>query len=173
MAIQSLATEITLDAYLASTFRPDCDFVDGHLEERNLGQFDHARIQALLAAWFINRENEWNIKTVVEQRVQASPSRFRIPDVCVLRGGQPKVQIIREAPLICIEVLSPDDSIQSMRTRIADYLQMGVEHIWLIDPESGEGLVCTDTSWSEVRDGRFEVPNTEIFVPLYDIIANL
>jgi Uma2 family endonuclease len=67
-------------------------------------------------------------------RVQVNSHRYRVLDVCVLRNSDPFVPIIHKAPLICIEVLSPEDRIQPMQERIDDYAQMGVEHIWLIDP---------------------------------------
>jgi hypothetical protein len=77
---------MSVEEYLASSFRPDCDYVDGQLEERNFGEFDHARLQTAIAAYFYSRRKEWNITVVVEQRVQVSPTRFRIPDVCVVLG---------------------------------------------------------------------------------------
>ncbi len=31
--------------YLSTSFRPDCDYVDGEVVERNVGEYDHARLQ--------------------------------------------------------------------------------------------------------------------------------
>jgi hypothetical protein len=31
--------------YLSTVYDPDCDYVDGEILERNLGAFDHARLQ--------------------------------------------------------------------------------------------------------------------------------
>lgn len=129
MAATSVSRALTVDEYLKSSYRPDCDYVDGFLEERNLGEYDHARIQTLVAIWFGNREREWGVRVVVEQRVQVSETRFRIPDVCLLSRDKPVEQIIRQAPLVCIEVLSPEDSVSKVRNRIADYHRMGVEHV--------------------------------------------
>ena len=42
------------------------------------------------------RRKKWGINVVVEQRVQVSPKRFRIPDVCVVLGD-PGEQILQEA----------------------------------------------------------------------------
>jgi hypothetical protein len=44
-------TQIALSEYLRTTYHPDCEFVDGELQERNVGKTDHARVQALLAMW--------------------------------------------------------------------------------------------------------------------------
>ena len=37
----TVPVELTMDEYLHTMYHPDCDFVDGHLEERNLGEFEH------------------------------------------------------------------------------------------------------------------------------------
>lgn len=32
---------VSVAEYLASSYRPDCDYVDGVIEERNLGEKEH------------------------------------------------------------------------------------------------------------------------------------
>ena len=81
MAVPALDQFMTVKEYLASSFEVDCDYVDGRLEERNLGEFDHARLQSLFDRWFGSHEADWEIVVVVEQRVQVSLTRFRVPDV--------------------------------------------------------------------------------------------
>jgi len=173
MAAPSLTRRLNVDEYLKSSFRPDCDFIDGRVEERNFGEYDHSTIQTFLANWFGRHDLNWGIRTRVEQRVQVSETRFRISDVCVTSRAFPVEQIIRRAPLICIEVLSPDDSIYRMRDRVADYLRMGVEHVWILDPATREGHICTPTGWNQPPDGIFVVPGTEIYIPLAEIFAGL
>src|SRR5579872_1908850 len=97
-------TLISVEEYLATSYRPDCDYVDGRIEERNLGELDHSSLQTAVAAYFFSRRKQWNITVVVEQRVQVSAARFRIPDVCVVLG-EPDGQIFRQPPFICIEIL--------------------------------------------------------------------
>ena len=36
---------IPVEEYLRTSYRPDCDYVDGRVEERNWGEFEHGRIQ--------------------------------------------------------------------------------------------------------------------------------
>ena len=36
---------IPVEVYLTSVYRPDCDYVDGEVLERNLGENDHGRLQ--------------------------------------------------------------------------------------------------------------------------------
>ena len=37
-----LSKLISVEEYLNTTYRPDVEYVDGEIQERNLGEFDHA-----------------------------------------------------------------------------------------------------------------------------------
>src|SRR6202163_2378234 len=126
---------VSVHEYLTTSYRPDCDYVDGMVLERNLGEYDHARLQGEAFAYFHARQKEWGLRAVPEQRVQVSPTRFRVPDVCVVKG-EPSEQIFRTPPFICIEILSKDDRLSSMQDRIADYLNFSVRYVWVIDPRT-------------------------------------
>jgi hypothetical protein len=36
----------SVNEYLNTSYSPDCDFVDGRIEGRNVGEHDHAALQA-------------------------------------------------------------------------------------------------------------------------------
>jgi hypothetical protein len=57
---------IPLQEYLETDYRPDREYVDGEIRERNVGKTEHARVQALLAAWFANHEQESILQNSVE-----------------------------------------------------------------------------------------------------------
>jgi len=42
---------VAVSEYLATSYRPDRDYVDGELHERNLGEWPHSRAQATLCAF--------------------------------------------------------------------------------------------------------------------------
>lgn len=48
---------------------------------------------------------------------------------------------------------------------------MGVETIWIVDPETRTGRVCTGASWTQTE--RLEVPGTPIYVELASLFASL
>jgi Uma2 family endonuclease len=101
------STSIPLSEYLNTSYRPDCDYIDGEVRERTLGTWSHGFLQAFLAA-FINRNwRAWQVMAATEVRVRVSTTRVRIPDVCVLRRSDPQDPVVLVPPLICIEVLSP------------------------------------------------------------------
>jgi Uma2 family endonuclease len=166
-------TQIPLSEYLNTTYRPDCDYIDGEVKERNLGERSHSFLQAIIAALFFNYFDVWNVVAGTELRVRVGATRVRIPDVCVLRRSDPADPVVLVAPLICIEVLSPGDTLRSQRDRVDDYLAMGVEHIWLIDPVSREAWIATPAGYDPLLTGEFTVPGTPIRISLAETFATL
>lgn len=81
----TLPALLSIEDYLRTSYKPDVHFVDGEIEERNLGEFDHARLQYKLASFFDVKEKLWSIQGVVEQRIRVGPTRVRI---CDLAGGR-------------------------------------------------------------------------------------
>jgi Uma2 family endonuclease len=163
------STQISVDEYLRTSYRPDCDYVDGEVLERNLGEYDHSRPQGLIYAFLFNREKEWRIRVVPEQRVQVKPSRFRIPDICVVLADSPVEAIFRRPPFICIEILSKDDTFKSLTERLDDYLAMGVPNVWVIEPHTRRGYIYNSNGILEAKDGVLRAANSEIAVPLASI----
>ena len=138
----STVTLVPLNEYLETSYRPDCDYLEGELLERNVGEWDHSRLQMLLSRLSFRREKQWGILVVTEQRVQVKARRFRVPDILVLTGP-PTGPIIKEPPFLCIEILSPSDRMAEMQERIDDYLDFGVRYVWLINPRRRRAFIYT------------------------------
>jgi Uma2 family endonuclease len=165
------STLISVSEYLKNSYRPDCDYVDGRIEERNVGEHDHSALQAALILWFGNHQQEWNIEVLPEQRVQVSPTRFRVPDVCLVSLDQPVEQILTHPPLACVEILSPEDTMRRLQEKVEDYRRFGVPNIWILDPGTRRGYNCRPSGWLEVTE--FEIPNTPIRLVLSEVFAGL
>jgi Uma2 family endonuclease len=167
-AVDFMATSslVSVDQYLTTSYRPDCDYVDGVLLERNVGEFDHGRLQTAIAAFYYNHRKQWRVHASTEQRVQVAPTRFRIPDVCVSAETEPE-QIFRTPPLICIEILSEDDRLAEMRERVEDYLNFGVPYVWILDPHQRTAWRCTSDGMYKTEELRTENPDTA--VPLAEL----
>jgi Uma2 family endonuclease len=161
----STATAVSLSEYLETSYRPDCDYLDGELLERNVGEWDHSLLQSELSRYLGNRQKQWGIRAVVEQRVQVKAKRFRVPDITVLTGP-PTGQIIQQPPFLCIEILSPSDRMAEMQERIDDYLNFGVRYVWLIHPKTRRAFVYTADGVREAKDGILSTEGPEIRVSL-------
>ena len=165
------ATQISLSEYLQTTYDPDQEYVDGELRERNVGKTDHARVQALLAHWFISHEQKWGALATTEHRMRVSPSRVRIPDVTLVRRGALNEEVLSTPPLCVIEILSPDDTWSWIQEKAIDYRAMGIENIWLIDPETRSGQASTADGWRDTME--FAIPGTPIQLSLVDLFRKL
>jgi Uma2 family endonuclease len=125
------AAPITLDEYMSTSYSPDCEYIDGAVVERNVGQGEHAFTQSKLLFRLAELTADKKLIVLVEQRTRVTQSRVRIPDVCVVQGLE---EVVMKAPLLCVEVLSPDDRWSRVIASISDYQIMGVPSVWVIDP---------------------------------------
>jgi Uma2 family endonuclease len=164
---------ISAGEYCATTYRPDREFIEGRLIERNLGEYDHSNLQGALLTYFRSRRREWNLRVLMAQRVQVRSDRFRVPDVCVFSRTQPVEQVFTAPPLVCIEVLSKDDTLRSMQDRIDDYRAFGVPNIWVLDPTKRRAYICTHGNFREPADGMLAIEHSPICIPLNDLFADL
>ncbi len=164
------ATALSIADYHEISFRPDREYIDGELRERNVGKREHPRIQALLAAWFVQHEIAWSAFALTEQRVLVTPNRVRIPDV-LLTSTEPQTETLTCPPVLVVEILSPEDTYSDTQERARDYLNMGVEMVWVIDPKSRTGRMCKGDIWQEARTLR--VPGTLIYVDLDGISKHM
>jgi Uma2 family endonuclease len=165
------ASLVSVEEYLSSSYEPDCDFVDGVLEERNLGEYDHNNLQSAILTYIRNRGKLWNVRAVVEQRIRVSGKRVRIPDVCVFLRDREIEQVLTKPPLVCIEILSPEDRWTRVEKRIEDFLAMGVEKVWVFDPQERRVFECTRSGRREVLDDLLEAPPVSIRIS--ELMADL
>jgi Uma2 family endonuclease len=164
---------VTVEEYLHTVYEPECDYVDGRIEDRNVGEYDHGLLQALLAAIFTNNRHSWGVQAVTDVRTQVKQTRFRCPDVLVVRASAPREQILTRPPLIAIEILSPEDRLNRLQTKLDDYVQFGIENIWIIDPETRRAWTADREGLHPVETGELIVPGTPIRVVLAEMFAEL
>ncbi len=161
-------TTVSIEEYLHTMYDPDVEYIDGFLKERPVVYPVHGRLQAILVQWFGRFEDEWDVIASVEVRTHVSQTRMRLPDVVVTRPG-PQGSALDEPPLIVIEILSPTDRFTDVTEKVRDYIGMGIENIWLIDPQTRRCSVRRDATWRDVE--RFEVADSPIYVDMNQIFA--
>lgn len=138
----AIATGVSLEEYLHTEYEPDCDYVDGVLEDRNVGKKRHSRTQMRLIELLSPLVAPLGFEPLPEQRLRVSRTRVRIPDVCLTPVADDS-EVPEEPPALCIEVLSSDDRPSRLARLIADYLAFGVPMIWIIDPYDRAAFVVT------------------------------
>ena len=162
---------LSIEEYLRTSYHPDADYVDGEIEERNLGEFEHARLQLLIGAFFASREKDWHIRGVVEQRIRITSSRVRVCDLALLRADAPREKVTETPPLICIEIMSTEDRLSRAKVVLADYFAIGVPNIWLIDPIRRSAFTFDANGLQEADPKNLTVANKPIRLDLTEAFA--
>ncbi len=169
----STPVHIPREEYLNTTYRPDRDWIDGETREHTMGEQPHASVQGFFTRVLGNLAADWNIRAFPEQRVQTSAANYRIPDVCVVRRATPMEPIVVTPPLLCIEILSRDDRMSDIQERVEDYLAMGVQAVWVVDPQRRRAYETLPNGAMHPVPRELTVAGTEIRIPVPDVFAEL
>jgi Uma2 family endonuclease len=162
---------LTIEEYLKISSDPDCEYVAGVLQERSVGELDHASWQKAILRWFERHEPEWGILIYPELCVQTGAENFRVPDVTILSRNAPREQVVTYPPLAVFEILSPADSMTRTLEKLADYEQMGIGAIWVIEPK--KQLYFHFSKGQLTPATIFELPDSNFTVALAEIAALL
>ncbi len=167
------ATFLTVSEYLHSSYEPDAEYVEGRIEERAVGELDHSGLQRKLLLLLSQTAMEASFVCYPELRVQVSAERYRVPDLMLVRVDAPRESIVVTPPLLCIEILSPEDTVRRMMVRVNDFLLMGVPEVWIVDSESRTIQVCTPGGSRLHTEGALQVPQTSAQVKLAEVFSVL
>ena len=168
MAAAAQAAYTPVEVYLSSSYEPDAEYVGGVIEERPMGEWNHADWQAAILEFFRSRRHEWNVRAAAELRVQVSAGNFRVPDVTVTDRNLPVEQVITHPPIAVFEILSPEDTLSRMMTKLGDYEQMGIQTILVLDP-NGRNYRYLGGSLEPLPAGPFDLPGSACRFDLAEI----
>ena len=157
-----IGTLLSVEEYLNTSYDPDVEYLDGVLVERIVGDEDHSNVQSNIIFWL--RSKYKNIKVYPEFRSRLTPTRFRLPDVCVSLTKPSSKRALLEPAFLAIEILSEDDRMTRVIEQLEEFEANGTPHIWVFDPrrkkmfrfhghalEEVEGdVIATDDPWLEL-----------------------
>jgi Uma2 family endonuclease len=172
MAAAAQIPFVPVEVYLSSSYEPDAEYVDGVIEERPMGEYDHSSWQHAIELWFAQHAREWNIRVRPELRVQVSAGNFRVPDVTILDRSLPVEQVITHPPIAVLEILSPEDTLTRMMAKLGDYAQMGIPTILVLDP-SGKNFRYTEGRLEPLPAEPFDLPGSACRFDLAEIVKLL
>lgn len=167
----AVSTPVPVEEYLRTNYDPDCDYMEGKLEERNVGERDHGELQGEIYTYFKLRSKSSRVYPFLEQRLQITPVRYRVPDICLVAGARPQEQVFTKPPLVAIETLSPEDRFIRMQEKIGDYLSFGIRYVWVIDPRTRRAWVHTSDGMKEAKDKILRTDDPVVELPLPEIFA--
>ena len=160
-----------VEEYLRTSYRPDREYRDGVVSERNVGDSSHALLQAALAAYLRRRRKVWQIQIYTELRIRAREGWYPIPDVCVYPLPAPPERFPQTMPLLWIEILSEDDRMIEVWQKAADLVDCGAPYVWIINPLTLESQLKTRADGpNEVPGKTLRLPDSPIVIPLLDVM---
>src|SRR5690348_10970093 len=124
-------TLVSVEEYLATTYKPACEYIDGVLHQKPMPTWLHGLIQTRLAA-LINY-NFRRFLAASEITVRVRPGKYLVPDVIAQGRDHIQESYPTEPVHLCVEILSPDDRISEIFAKCEDYHAWGVETAWIVD----------------------------------------
>jgi Uma2 family endonuclease len=145
------AALVSVEEYLATTYKPACDYVDGVLYPKPMATRKHSVIQSRLSQLMLGFPD---FEANTELTVQIRTGKYLVPDFVVQHRADIQDPYPTQPVHLCVEILSPEDRIGAVFTKCEDYHAWGVETVWIVDPENPR-------AW-EFRKGKrpVEVPLT-------------
>jgi Uma2 family endonuclease len=164
-----MSTKVLMDVseYLQTSFEgPDCEYLDGEIVERNMGELPHGDVQLNLGSLLRQLRKRLGIRVVTEIRIQISSTRYRVADIAVWRNDGIGTGIPTLAPFLVVEILSPEDRMVRMLPKIQEYLSIGVEWIWIVDPREQSALLYSQKNPAGIVCEILRAENPDIEIPL-------
>lgn len=156
----SLATPIlTFEDYLAYDDGTDnrYELIDGRLELMNPPRVEH-----FLIAKFLEQQLDAEIQrlslpwlTFREAGVRTGFNKSRLTDLCIVTQEQAKellgqAAVFQTAPLLIVEVVSPDSIARDYRYKRSEYAALEVPEYWIVDPlEAKVTVLRWEEGWYE------------------------
>ncbi len=146
---EPIARPITGDDLLAMGDIGRTELIDGRIVYMTPTGGEHAaleiRLGAALDAWVRPRGLGWVLVGEVGIYTRRNPDRVRGADVAFIskarRPGGPGKAFLDTAPELVVEIMSPDDRWQDVRQKIEEYFAIGVDHVWVVEPDNRVVLV--------------------------------
>src|SRR5258707_6086821 len=92
---------MSVDEYLRTSFEgSDCEYLDGEVVERNMGELPHGDVQLTLAHRLRGLRKRLGIRVVTEIRIQINARRYPVADIAVLRDDNVGTNFPTVAPLL-------------------------------------------------------------------------
>jgi Uma2 family endonuclease len=170
-----LANPVLLRHFTADEFllidHHGLELVEGRVQEKNMGAFS-----STVGAWIFGvllRGFDWQkygFFLDAEGGYQCWPrdrDRVRKPDISFVHRIRLPGGLIPEGwcpvpPDFAIEILSKNDTVEETEEKVAEYLEVGVPLVWIVDPKQREVHVYRGTLSRQTMRGQDELQDDDI-----------
>lgn len=156
--------------YIDGGARPAAEYVDGRLSPKGTGTRKHSRIQRrvleLLGAYRA-------FGAFPELHARLREQEFRIPDIIVEQKPIVNEDYPARPVYLCIEILSPDQTLQQLFDKCQRYHGWGTAYCWVIDPEEPAAWEHHRNRQPDLRSAAETLTAGEISLPVAEIFSVL
>jgi Uma2 family endonuclease len=140
---------ITGEELLAMGDIGPCELIDGRIVSMSPTGSEHGVVESNLifelSSFARQTKLGWVMGGEVGLYTRYNPDRVRGADVVFiskesLPDGPPR-GFLETAPELVVEIISPGDRWQNIRQKIEEYFAIGVEWVWIVEPENRTVLV--------------------------------
>lgn len=139
---------ITGDELLAMGDIGPCELIDGRIVYMSPVGDEHAILEFRLGRWLGNfgetHDLGWVLGGEVGIYIRRNPDRVRAADIVFVSKQKLKKWTkgyLSVTPELVVEIVSPRDTWQALRQKIAEYFSIGVERVWIVEPDQRQVLV--------------------------------
>ncbi len=125
---------VSVEEYLATSYKPACDYLDGVLRQKPLPTWKHGLLQGWLMQLINTAFSSFVAGSEVTLRIREG--RYLVPDVIAQRRDHIQDPYPTEPVHLCIEILSPDDRTSELFAKCEEYHAWGVKTAWIVDPDN-------------------------------------
>lgn len=125
-----------------------CELIDGRIVPLSPADVMHGVVTIRLGSrleMFVSKHDLGHITGgEVGIYIQRNPDRIRAADVAFVskqKSAEPISHFLDVAPELVVEIISPSDRWQDIRAKLIDYFSIGVERVWIVEPEPRKVLV--------------------------------
>ena len=126
-----------------------CDLIDGRIVKMSPAGGEHGNLEFDLGRWLGNfvadRKLGWVLGGEVGIYIRRNPDRVRGADIAFISKKRlphrPPKGFLEVTPEVVVEIISPNDSWEEVRQKLEDYFSIGVERVWVVEPENRAVLV--------------------------------
>ena len=126
-----------------------CELMDGRLVLMSPVGGKHGFVEFKLGRKLGNFVEEKKLGWIVGGEagiyIRRNPDRIRGADIAFISKqrlpNQPTEGFLEVVPELVVEVISPNDSWEDVRRKLEDYFSIGVQRVWVVEPENRAVLV--------------------------------
>ena len=114
--------------------KPYFEYWFGQAVQKTMPTWIHSMLQKIIMRFL----DDAGYESGAEVKLKISGDFQPLPDVCAVRPGEVELPYPTRPVEVVVEILSPDDQFSQIATKCQFYGELGINHIYVVDPDTRE-----------------------------------